>query len=201
MSEKQQVFVVDDDRGFRQSMEMLLASVNIPSSSFEDGNDFLNRYEGEFGVVLLDVRMPGLSGLDVQRELNKRPDAPPIIFITGHGDIPMAVQAMRSGAVDFLTKPFRDQELLDSIAKAVDIGQSQIEQAKVSQQLRERFDTLTPRELEVFERVAAGQANKVIAIELGISQRTVEIHRANVMQKMRARSLADLVRAWQALES
>lgn len=201
MSKNHQVFVVDDDRGFRQSMEMLLASVNIPSSSFEDGNDFLSRYEGEFGVVLLDVRMPGLSGLDVQRELNERPDTPPIIFITGHGDIPMAVQAMRSGAVDFLTKPFRDQELLDSIAKAVDIGQSQIEQARLSQELRERFETLTPRELEVFERVAAGQANKVIAIELGISQRTVEIHRANVMQKMQARSLADLVRAWQALES
>lgn len=200
MNENHQVFIVDDDRGFRQSMEMLLASVNIKSRSFEDGNDFLSSYQGEFGVVLLDVRMPGSSGLDVQRELNKRPDAPPIIFITGHGDIPMAVQAMRSGAVDFLTKPFRDQELLDSIAKAVDIGQSQLEEAKLSQELHERFETLTPRELEVFERVSSGQANKVIAIDLGISQRTVEIHRANVMQKMRARSLADLVRAWQALE-
>ena len=146
------------------------------------------------GCILLDVRMPGMSGLDLQNELVKAGTAPPIIFITGHGDVPMAVHALRAGAVDFIQKPFSDQELLDRIQQAIAQQRRQQSEALKKRAVRERIASLTPREQEVMALVVAGKPNKVIAYELGVSQRTVEIHRARVMEKMQARSLADLVK-------
>lgn len=195
MSEKERVFVVDDDEAVRDSIGMLLETVDIPYVTYPDGQSFLDGVDpSEVSCLVLDIRMPGMSGLELQEKLGAMQVDIPIVFITGHGDIPMAVEAMRRGAVDFLRKPFRDQELLDRIQEALSRDADNRGQAADVESVKEQIAELTPREREVFKRVASGQANKVVAIELGISERTVEIHRSNVMQKTHSRSLADLVR-------
>ena len=196
-----EVYVVDDDESVRDSISMLLDSVDLPHRTFANADEFLDFYQAEMhGCLVLDIRMPGMSGLDLQNKLAELKLNVPIIFITGHGDIPMAVEAMRKGAVDFIRKPFRDQELLDRIQDALQIDDEQRSQEEELVQAREVVAELTPRELEIFERVCAGQANKVMAIELGISERTIEIHRSQVMHKTGARSLAELVRLKLKLE-
>jgi two-component system, LuxR family, response regulator FixJ len=201
MSDTEKVFIVDDDEAVRDAIGMLLETVDIPYIAYPDALSFLEQADLEnVNCLVLDIRMPGMSGLELQEKLAAMKIELPIVFITGHGDIPMAVEAMRRGAVDFLRKPFRDQELLDRIQEALSRDAQHRDQAADSDQLKSRIADLTPRELEVFQRVAKGQANKVIAIELGISERTVEIHRSNVMQKTSSRSLADLVRLLIKLE-
>jgi len=198
---QQQVFVVDDDEPVRDAIGMLLETVEIPYQTFSSAQAFLDAYDpARPGCLVLDIRMPGVSGLELQQQLIEMDARIPIIFITGHGDVPMAVEAMKRGAVDFIRKPFRDQELLDRIQEALQLESGQRAEFQAVEDLRTRLSSLTPREHEVFERVAAGQANKVVAIELGISERTVEIHRSQVMHKTGARSLADLVRMKLTLE-
>lgn len=189
------VFVVDDDEPVRDAIALLLDTVDIPYETFESAQAFLSGYErGRTGALVLDIRMPGINGLELQDRLLEDQDPLPIIFITGHGDIPMAVEAMKKGALDFIRKPFRDQELLDRIQEALAFDEDNREHQADIDAVRARAGSLTPREQEVFERVAEGQANKVVAIDLAISERTVEIHRSQVMQKMAARNLADLVK-------
>jgi FixJ family two-component response regulator len=189
------VFIVDDDEPVRDAIGLLLDTVGIPHQSFGSAQAFLSAYDhGRTGCLVLDIRMPGMSGLELQDQLLADEAPVPIIFITGHGDIPMAVEAMRKGAVDFIRKPFRDQELLDRIQEALSTAAENRRTSADLEEIRDRVGSLTPREYEVFERVAEGQANKVVAIDLSISERTVEIHRSQVMQKTKARSLADLVR-------
>jgi FixJ family two-component response regulator len=189
------VFVVDDDEPVRDAIGLLLDTVDIPHESFGTAQEFLDGYDPErTGCLVLDIRMPGMSGLELQDHLADRHDPIPIVFITGHGDIPMAVEAMKKGAFDFIRKPFRDQELLDRVQEALNLDAETREYHADLADVRAHADSLTPREKEVFERVAEGQANKVVAIELAISERTVEIHRSQVMQKMQARNLADLVK-------
>jgi len=191
----QTVFIVDDDDAVRNALGFLLRSVDLQVELFASAQEFLDaRGQEEAGCLVLDVRMPGISGLELQQELKTMGSSLPIIFITGHGDIPMAVEALKAGAADFLPKPFRDQELLDCIHQALDTNREREQQAERAREIRTRIDSLTPREGEVMAMVASGNANKVIAIDLGISQRTVEIHRAKVMEKMGVRALADLVR-------
>jgi RNA polymerase sigma factor (sigma-70 family) len=189
------VFIVDDDDAVRGSLRLLLKSVGIAAVAYGSAPEFLGAYEPEQpGCIVLDVRMPGMSGLELQDELNRRGAMIPVIFITGHGDIPMAVEAMQQGAFDFLQKPFRDQELLDRIQRALTRDKENRAHLHQKDRIRERFETLTPREREVLALVTRGMPNKVMAAELGVSQRTVEIHRARVMEKMEASSLAQLVR-------
>ena len=189
------VFVVDDDEPVRDAIALLLDTVDIPHETFDSAPSFLSAYErGRTGCLVLDIRMPGMNGLELQDHLLAEQDPLPIIFITGHGDIPMAVEAMKKGALDFIRKPFRDQELLDRVRDALNQDADNREHQADLDAVRNRLGSLTPREREVFERVAEGQANKVVAIDLEISERTVEIHRSQVMQKMEARNLADLVR-------
>lgn len=189
------VFIVDDDQSIRHAMGLLMKSVGLPHEVFASANDFLESHDGsENGCLVLDIRMPGMGGLELQEKLIEMRSGIPIIFITGHGDIPMAVEAMQKGAVDFIQKPFRDQELLDRIDDALDAAsERQTERARKSE-VQERINALTNREREVLELVVTGKPNKIIAHELGVSQRTIEIHRARVMEKMQARSLAELVR-------
>jgi len=196
MSDQQEsVFIVDDDAAVRDSLSMLLRSVGIQSRAFESGDEFLNAYQADFaGCILLDIRMPGISGMEVQRQLVEKDCTLPIIFITGHGDIPMAVEAMHLGAHDFVQKPFHDQELLDRIQAALNANREQQDDIELRRSVKERYETLTPREGEVMSAVVKGHANKVIAMDLDLSQRTVEIHRARVMEKMQVRSLAELVK-------
>ena len=189
------VFIVDDDEPVRDAIGLLLTTIDIPHETFETAQTFLDSYENSReGCLVLDIRMPGISGLELQDRLIAMNAPIPIIFITGHGDIPMAVEAMKKGAVDFIRKPFRDQELLDRIHEALNEDAENREKFEDLEGIRQRLGTLTPREQEVFERVAAGQANKVVAIDLEISERTVEIHRSQVMRKTEARTLADLVK-------
>lgn len=189
------VFVVDDDEPVRDSIGLLLDTVDIPHEAFASAQAFLDAYDrSRTGCLILDIRMPGMSGLELQDHLLAEKAPIPIVFITGHGDIPMAVEAMKKGAVDFIRKPFRDQELLDRVHEALSMDEENRQSFADLEEIRARVDSLTPRELEVFERVAEGQANKVVAIDLSISERTVEIHRSQVMQKTQARSLADLVK-------
>jgi len=189
------VFVVDDDDAVRGSLRLLLKSVGISAVAYASAPEFLASYDAEQpGCIVLDVRMPGMSGLELQEQLNRRGAMIPVIFITGHGDIPMAVEAMQQGAFDFLQKPFRDQELLDRIQRALARDRENRSHLHQKDRIRERFETLTPREREVLALVTRGMPNKVMAAELGVSQRTVEIHRARVMEKMEASSLAQLVR-------
>ncbi len=192
---KPTVFIVDDDPAIRFAMQALMDSVNLEHEIFESGDEFLTKVtEQRPGCLVLDIRMPGLGGLELQEELIKRGNTLPIIFITGHGDVPMAVEAMQKGAVDFIQKPFRDQELLDRIREALATDEERREEQQQHAEVNERLNRLTNREREVFDLVVTGKPNKVIAYELGVSQRTVEIHRARVMEKMQARSLADLVK-------
>lgn len=189
------VFVVDDDAAVRDAIRDLLESIGIHVETFRSGAEFLAKTRAEVpSCLILDVRLPGTSGLEFQRELIAAGVEIPIIFITGHGDIPITVQAMKAGAVDFLTKPFREQELLDAIHKAVDRDRQRREQSAEIGILRQRYEGLTPREREVMALVTQGLLNKQIAAELGASETTVKIHRGQVMRKMEADSLADLVR-------
>jgi len=195
VTETAMVYIVDDDDAIRDSLGLLMRSVGLASRGFESALDFLRGYDPDaHGCVVADIRMPGLSGLELQEELNARQARTPLIFITGHGDVPMAVKAMQAGAVDFIQKPFRDQDLLDCIHRALQQDLSARHSELEKQSVRDKMDALTPREAEVMEKVVAGCANKVIALDLGVSQRTVELHRARVMKKMQVRSLAELVR-------
>jgi two-component system response regulator FixJ len=197
---QQTVYIVDDDPAIRFAMQALLDSVNIDHEIFGSADEFLKGQENRLsGCLVLDIRMPGLGGLELQDELISRNNTLPIIFITGHGDVPMAVEAMQKGAVDFIQKPFRDQELLDRIREALSTDQERREERERHAEVSSRLTRLTNREKEVFDLVVTGKPNKVIAYELDVSQRTVEIHRARVMEKMEARSLADLVRMHMAL--
>jgi FixJ family two-component response regulator len=189
------VYVVDDDEAVRGALKDLFESVGLSVETFRSGQHFLNVRRADIpSCLLLDVRLPGVSGLDFQRELAAAKVEIPIIFITGHGDIPMTVQAMKAGAVDFLTKPFRDQELLDAIHKALERDRERRHQHSEVSLLRERYESLTPREREVLALVIQGLLNKQIAAELGTSETTIKIHRGQVMRKMQADSLPDLVR-------
>jgi len=189
------VFIVDDDDAVRNSLRLLFKTIDIDTETFSSGDEFLYAYDADWqGCIVLDIRMPGTSGLEVQKILEERGNTLPIIFITGHGDVPMAVEAMQRGALDFVQKPFRDQELMDRVSQALAQNQEQRETVAHRREVLDHFKELTPREKEVMECVVKGQANKVIAMDLEVSQRTVEIHRARVMEKMQARSLADLVR-------
>jgi two-component system response regulator FixJ len=189
------VFVVDDDDAVRESLVFLMKSVSLKAESFASAQAFLDAYNpNRPGCLVLDIRMPGMSGLELQDKLSQIGSILPIIFITGHGDVPMAVKAIKAGAADFVQKPFRDQELIDRIREVLEEDtQARVEKLQKNEILR-RMGTLTEREREVMEHVVNGKANKVVAIDLNVSQRTVEIHRANVMEKMKARSLAQLVR-------
>ncbi|HWG77896.1 MAG TPA: response regulator FixJ [Steroidobacteraceae bacterium] len=189
------VFVIDDDEAVRNSLRLLLKSVGFSVRTFASAQEFLPTYDGcQPGCLILDVRMPGMSGLELQQQLNVRGATIPVVFITGHGDIPMAVEAMQHGAFDFLQKPFRDQDLIDRVQRALERDVSIRSQLQATDQIRQNLQSLTPREREVLDLVTAGKPNKVIAADLGVSQRTIEIHRARVMEKMQARSLAQLVR-------
>jgi two-component system response regulator FixJ len=189
------VFVVDDDEAVRASLKLLLKTLGLPAQTYASAQEFLATFdERRGGCLVLDIRMPGMSGLELQEELNTRGAMLPIIFITGHGDVPMAVEAMQRGAMDFLQKPFRDQDLLDRISEALAKDRAGRELLGNRERIRARVAALTPREREVMALVTQGKANKVIAADLDLSQRTVEIHRAHVMEKMGANSLAHLVR-------
>lgn len=190
-----EVFVIDDDQAVRDSLGLLLRSMGQKARLFDSAQAFLDDYDpGMAGCIVLDIRMPGMSGLELQQKLRGMHCTVPVIFVTGHGDVPMAVEAMHHGAFDFIQKPFRDQELLDRINQALSWDHEHRSDEDYRRGVQERLQSLTPREREVMDCVVRGLANKVIAMDLNLSQRTVEIHRARVMEKMSARSLADLVR-------
>jgi RNA polymerase sigma factor (sigma-70 family) len=195
------VFVVDDDASVRSSLKFLLNTVGLQVDSFDSAEMFLRKRPPDRpSCLVLDVRLRGLSGLDFQRELAARNIQIPIVFITGHGDIPMSVRAMKAGAVEFLTKPFRDQDLLDAIRVALERDRAMRDREKDVTELRQRFESLTPREQEVISMVVAGMLNKQIAGELGTAENTVKVHRSRAMEKMHAQSLADLVRMMEKLK-
>jgi two-component system, LuxR family, response regulator FixJ len=194
-SATQMVYIVDDEEAVADSVSMLLRSVGLKTQTFSDARSFLKAYGPEMaGCLLLDVRMPRMGGLELQEELNRKRCALPIIFVTGHGDVPMAVEAMRAGAIDFLQKPFNDDELIRRVQRALEEDAAQRAVLKQRAEIERRWSDLTEREREVARRIADGQANKVVAAELAISERTVELHRAHLMQKMGVRSVAQLVR-------
>lgn len=189
------VYVVDDDESVRRALAALLDSVGYASKTFATPHQFLQQFDPQAGgCLVLDIRMPEMSGLELQKLLNERGAILPLIFITGHGDVPMAVQAMKEGAFDFIQKPFRDQELLDKINGALKQDEENRQALSRKEDLRRRRGNLTPREAEVMAMIVDGKANKVIALDLSLSERTVEIHRAHVMEKMGARSVAHLVK-------
>jgi FixJ family two-component response regulator len=194
MQQNQTVFVVDDDAAVRHSLALLIRSMSLEVELFESGAAFLERYdESCAGCLILDIRMPGMSGMELQQAMAENGYTLPIIFVTGHGSVQMAVQAMRRGAVDFLEKPFDDQALLDRINQALDFDRNSRETQRELARAQAKIDSLTRREHQVMQRIVNGQANKVIAADLSLSERTVEIHRAKVMAKTGASSLAELV--------
>jgi two-component system response regulator FixJ len=189
------VFIVDDDDGVRSSIRLLLKSVGLAAMPMASAQEFLAAFDAtQPGCLVLDIRMPAMSGMELQQQLNLRGATIPVIFITGHGDVPMAVEAMQHGAFDFLQKPFRDQELIDRVQKALARDSETRAALQKHDQIRQKLQALTPRETEVLELMIKGKQNKVMAADLGLSQRTVEIHRAHVMEKMGANSVAQLVR-------
>ena len=202
MSQAPVVFVVDDDPSVRSSLKFLLSSVGLQVESFDSADALLQRKLPDApSCLVLDVRLRGLSGLDFQRELAARNCHMPIIFITGHGDIPMSVRAMKAGAIEFFTKPFRDQDLLDAVRVALAKDRERCERKKEVSDLKERFNSLTPREQEVISMVVSGMLNKQIADQLGTAENTVKVHRSRAMEKMHAQSVAELVKMVGKLES
>jgi RNA polymerase sigma factor (sigma-70 family) len=202
MTQAPVVFVVDDDPSVRSSLKFLMSSVGLQVESFDSADALLQRKLPDApSCLVLDVRLRGLSGLDFQRELAARNCHMPIIFITGHGDIPMSVRAMKAGAVEFLTKPFRDQDLLDAVRIALEKDRGRRERKKEVSDLKERFDSLTPREQKVISLVVSGMLNKQIADQLGTAENTVKVHRSRAMEKMQAQSVAELVKMIAKLES
>ena len=200
IAEEPIVFVIDDDAPMREALGNLFRSVGLQVEVFGSASEFLqSKLPDVPGCLILDIRLPRLSGLDFQAELVKAGIHIPIIFMTGHGDIPMSVRAMKAGAIDFLTKPFRDQDMLDAVTTAIERDRGNRNEARILSDLRALFATLTPREREVMALVTAGLMNKQIAAEIGIAEITVKIHRGHIMRKMAAKSLADLVRMAQAL--
>ena len=189
------VFIVDDDASVRKALDRLVRSVGLHAEAYASAAEFMGaRLPDVPCCLVLDVRLPGLSGLDFQAELVKAKKQIPIIFITGHGDIPMSVKAMKAGAVEFMTKPFRDQDMLDAIQAALEQARARHQDEKAISELRAKFQTLTPREQEVMAWVTGGLLNKQVAVEIGVTEVTVKVHRGNVTRKMGAKSLADLVR-------
>lgn len=196
------VVVIDDDPSIRSSLKFLLSTVGLQAATFDSADGFLHtNFPDVPSCLVLDVRLPGLSGLDFQRELAARNICIPIIFLTGHGDIPMSVRAMKAGAIEFLTKPFRDQDLLDAVRVALDRDRKRREQETQMADFRRRFDSLTHREQEVVSMVVAGMLNKQIAAELGTAENTVKVHRSRAMEKMHAQSVAELVKMIDKLEA
>jgi FixJ family two-component response regulator len=194
------VFVVEDDPSMRAALTNLFRSVDLRVEAFGSATEFLqSKLPDAASCLVLDIRLPGLSGLDFQNELAQANIRIPIIFVTGHGDIPMTVRAMKAGAVDFLSKPFRDQDMLDAVAAAIERDRKTRRETKILADMQSRYETLTPREREVMTLVAAGLMNKQIAAEIGLAEITVKIHRGRIMKKMGARSLAELVRMSEAL--
>jgi FixJ family two-component response regulator len=195
------VYVVDDEKQIRESLGMLLKTMDLNVEMYSNAQDFLSDYNAEqHGCLVLDVRMPGMSGLELQAQLASERINIPIIIITGHGDVPMAVQAIRVGALDFIEKPFREQELLDSIQKAIKLDAENKENRAEQEKWKEAFSALTPREREIVRELVLGKANKLIAYELGISPKTVDFHRANIMDKLGVESVVELVRLIQKLK-
>jgi two-component system response regulator FixJ len=190
----QTVYIVDDDAAVRDSLRMMLESAGYTVRGYDAARSFLSDADLERGCLVVDIRMPGMSGLELQEELARRNIALPVIIITGHGDVPLAVRAMTAGATDFIEKPFDDQRMLDSIARALQIAGQKRSRGIEQQAARDLLALLTPREREVLDQLVKGQPNKIVAHELGISPRTVEIHRSHIMEKMRARNLSDIVR-------
>jgi two-component system response regulator FixJ len=196
------VYVVDDDDGMRRALSLLLNTVGYKTAAFASPKEFLENFPADAaGCLVLDIRMPGMSGLELQQHLNGIGSMLPVIFITGHGDVPMAVQAMKAGAFEFVQKPFRDQDLLDRVNHALELEKENRSTLALRADVLRRFESLTPREKQVMDLVVDGAANKVIGIDLGLSERTVEIHRAKVMEKMGARSVAHLVKLQMSLSS
>ena len=199
-SERPLVLIVDDDKQVREALSELMLSVDLETACFGSTRELLDApLPARPGCLILDVRLPGLSGLDFQQHLVSTGNAKPIVFLTAHGDIPMSVQAMKAGAVDFLTKPVRDQTLIDAVMIGIERDIAQHAAARAAKQYIDRYGTLTPRERQVLREVTSGRVNKQIAFELGISEITVKLHRSNLMRKMHAASVGDLVRAWEVL--
>jgi len=195
MNTEPTVFIVDDDREVREAIGLLMESVGLAARSYDSAREYLDAFDPALpGCLILDVRMKGMSGLDLQQRLQSEKLFPPIIVITGHGDVPMAVRAVKAGAVDFIEKPFNDQVLLDAVHRAFEQDAEQRGQATRHADIQDRLQRLTPREREILGQVVAGKRNKIIAVDLGISQSTVEAHRAKVMEKMGAQNLSELMR-------
>jgi two-component system, LuxR family, response regulator FixJ len=194
------VYIVDDDAAVRDSLRFLLRSVGLPTSSHVSAQEFIDIYAGQPGCLVLDIRMPGMSGLDLQQHLKLHGALIPVVFITGHGDIPMAVEAMRHGAFDFLEKPFQAQDLTDRVRRALEKDAGNRRRQRDADRIPERLESLTAREREVLRLLSTGKLNKVIAADLGVTRRTVEAHRAHLMEKLGVQSVAQLVRIVMDLE-